>query len=468
MFADRLTNQAQTTNGAVAFKSTESKVLDLFSNGVSSKQKEDLIIDAITEDPVLAVKTALYLRDVRNGQGNKDILRTLCKVLNFQGKLHTLTLIVQHLPEIGRWKEVIELIGLNKELDTVIFQQIADNIGQPLLAKWLPRQGEKAKAIIKALELPHGQYRRHIAKLSSTVEQQMCKSQWSEINYSAVPSQANKKYAKAFLKNDVQRRKEFLEAATKGEVKVNSSTLYPHQITNMCSSGSWNSRYVSNPTADALWSQLPNHMEQAENVLPIIDLSGSMTSSATGTEGTCMDVAVGLGVYFAERNTGSYKDVWMNFSTRPKAYKLKGNTLSERLKSLDYNNWNGSTNINAAFDMVLSAAIKSPEDAPKMILVVSDMEFNRCMTYQTNFEYIEKQYEEAGIPMPTVVFWRVNVTSKTNPVTMNDKKAVVINGYSATVLKNLLSGDIANYNPYNVMLDIVEPMYPWLNTLKKG
>ena len=49
----------------------------------------------------------------------------------------------------------------------------------------------------------------------------MSKKQWSEINYKSVPSVANKKYAKAFLRNDEARRTEYIERLSKGETTMN-------------------------------------------------------------------------------------------------------------------------------------------------------------------------------------------------------------------------------------------------------
>jgi hypothetical protein len=294
----------------------------------------------------------------------------------------------------------------------------------------------------------------------------MCSNEWKEINYSHVPSVANKKYNAAFYRHDATRREAFLDRATKGKAKINSSVLYPHDIVTMCRNNySWDN-WSDNDTANALWAQLPNYMEKAVNVLPIIDTSGSMFSRAVGTSAQCIDIATGLGFYFAEHNTGSYKNLWMNFSDSPKAYMLEGNTLGEKLKNLDFNNWGMSTNIDKAMEFVLKAAKQNPEDAPKIIIIVSDMEFDRCVrSDKTNFEHMRSEFKDAGIEMPTVIFWRVNVSSGSAPVLKDDKNAIALNGYSPSVLKYILSGDVANYTPYKAMREVLDPMYNWLEEL---
>lgn len=66
-------NVTRTDNGAVAYKSTMSAVLDLFALGGAYRQRSDedcivLFRKAFAEDPVYALKCLFYLRDVRGGK----------------------------------------------------------------------------------------------------------------------------------------------------------------------------------------------------------------------------------------------------------------------------------------------------------------------------------------------------------------------------------------------------------------
>lgn len=76
-FVQSLTNGTTTTNGDKAYKSTLDAVLDLFSRGASSTDKLNLVVKAIEDDKLLATKCALYLRDIREGMGNRDIYQNL-------------------------------------------------------------------------------------------------------------------------------------------------------------------------------------------------------------------------------------------------------------------------------------------------------------------------------------------------------------------------------------------------------
>jgi hypothetical protein len=56
----------------------------------------------------------------------------------------------------------------------------------------------------------------------------MSVKKWDEINYAAVPSRANLIYKKAFLRNDRERRLAYLGKIKRGETKINSEVLFPH------------------------------------------------------------------------------------------------------------------------------------------------------------------------------------------------------------------------------------------------
>ena len=396
-FLQNALNTTTTANGAKTYKSSLSACLDLFSMGVSSNAKEQLILSALAEDPVLATKVVLYLRDVRGGQGNKDIARAFHKaVLNNKTAVtvEKLIKILPHLPEVGSWKDVYNLYGINNKLDKVILNLVADalNNNNSLASKWFPRQSQFHKDYAKSLGLDIGTVRRQVAKLTSVVETAMCNKQWHTINYEHVPSRANLVYSKAFLRNDSSRRQDFLAKAQSGTASIKASVLYPHEITR---------KALSDASMEALWKALPDYMESSEkfNILPIVDVSGSMDDSVPGTKVTCMDIAIGLGLYAAEHNRGAYKDILCTFDSRPMFHKLTGTTLASRVRETQRLHWGMTTNLQAVFDKILSNSIRAnTEDLPKVILIISDMEFNACdSSYMTNYQLINQKYASAGI-----------------------------------------------------------------------
>jgi hypothetical protein len=457
-FLNTVQNFAHTKNGALSHKSSMSACLDLFSMGVTADEddKYALIKKAWDECPLTATKVVFALRDCRGGQGNKNTLRTFNKFLKDIGFAKFRNLF-QHYPQIGSWKDVYDLYNLTEDEEILKFVDANLN-SDGLAAKWFPRQSKFHKDFAKFRKQDVGSVRREVAALTKVVETQMCNKLWGDVVYESVPSCANKKYAKAFSKNDEKRYSEFLTKAVSGEVKINSGQLYPHEIVGMVGD--------SPNTADALWKGLPNFLASAKNVLPIIDVSGSMTTIAY-SKYTCMDIAIGLGIYFAEHNTGAYKDVWCNFSTTPNFYKLTGSTLLERVRTLDYQNWGGSTDIQAVFDLILKGYKENPvaEDLPKTILIVSDMEFNNAGGNCTNFEEAQQKFAAHGLYLPTIVFWRVDTKNIQQPVTIHQSGAVLINGYSPAIMGLVCAMDeetIKSITPLSIMLQAIEK-YNYLN-----
>lgn len=460
-FTQSITNATQTLNGALSNKSSLSACLDLFSMGVSSSNKQALIKAALLEDLPLAIKTVMYLRDPRDqGQGNKDIARAfhaVVKSLLVDPAFKSAYLqLLPHLPKIGSWKDFYELYTTSddevKNAILVITTCALDSEDR-LACKWFPRQSQLHHDLADFWGQSLAFVRKYVAHHSNTVEQQMCNKEWSAINYSSVPSRANLIYSKAFTRNDSTRRQEFLDQAIAGKAKANSSTLYPHEVLKQV----W-SVWSDKDTAEALWKNLPSYTSNI-NILPVIDVSGSMSDTAY-SKYTCMDIAMGLGMYFAEHNTGSYKDLYCTFDNRPQFNYLQGSSLYQRANNLKQADWGGSTNLQATFDLLLAHSSKYPlSDLPKAIIIISDMEFDEASyDSDTNFEEIDSKYKQAGLERPTLIFWRVDVKLSQQPVTFDTNGTILINGYSPSIMQTILSLDInelANITPMNLFLKAV-------------
>lgn len=458
-YVKSLTNGTETTNGDVAYKSTLNATLDLFSRGATSDDKLSLVANALVEDVKLGTKCALYLRDVRNGQGNRDIYTTLIAGLLAKNEKEILKLVIDNTPEVGSWKDLIKLIDPEhsagkRYLNNLIIKKIKSHYKtDALLAKWLPRQGKVAKFIISQLKLSHGDYRRHIAALSTTVEQKMCAKKWHEITYEHVPSLANRNYSNAFKRNDSSRYEDYLERVKSGETTVNSGTLYPHEIV----AGTMHGK-------DALWKGLPNLVPENVNILPVMDLSDSMTWSY-GNKYQPLDISLGLGLYFAENNHGALKNIVMGFADNPKVWEITGTTLDAKLNSIKRGQVGYSTNIEKVYEKALQTSIESGEDIDSL-LIVSDMQFNQSSCKNSNvstFKAAKAKFDEAGKKFPTIIFWNVNATYGNSPVTQHETGAILVDGYSPNILKSLFTGELAEYTPLKAMLEVIEPMYSWLD-----
>ena len=135
--------------------------------------------------------------------------------------------MLYHVAEYGRWDDIWKCFtDKGEQIPEVVIDFVNRNLREDnncLLAKWLPRKGTIAKQFYgRTREFSHGKaWRKQLVKLTRVVEQQMSKNEWSEINYKSVPSVANKKYSKAFLKHDEKRRTEFIDSVSSGHTTMN-------------------------------------------------------------------------------------------------------------------------------------------------------------------------------------------------------------------------------------------------------
>jgi hypothetical protein len=446
--------EARTTNGMMALESTTNPVVDLFY-GIGASRGKKIAPDferAFQFDRTLALRVALWARDVRGGAGERQIFRDILQHLE---NLHpeTLELILPHVPVFGRWDDL--LVFQTKEFKVraydLIHQALADSNG--LCAKWMPRKGEIAVELRNHATMSPKQWRTTIVGLTKVVETQMCARDWNNINFSHVPSLAAARYQKAFNRNAAEAYAKYKESLATGTAKINAAAVYPHDVVRSIGVG-------DKDVAKAQWEALPNYMTDA-NVLPMVDVSGSMCTPVGGNRNLqCIDISVALGLYCADKNRGPFKDMFLTFSEETSLEVLRGDILSKctQLQSAD---WGMSTNLHGAFEAVLDVAVKQgvrEADMPKYILILSDMQFNHCARQDDSaMKMIERKYEAAGYSMPKIVFW--NLSSHSNvPVEFNKQGVALVSGFSPAIMKSILAA--REFTPMSIMLDTInQPRY---------
>jgi hypothetical protein len=191
--------------------------------------------------------------------------------------------------------------------------------------------------------------------------------------------------------------------------------------------------------------------------MPVVDVSGSMGFNVGGSV-TALDVSISLGLYVSERMGGVFKDTFMTFSGSPQMLKLSGK-LSERYSQMQRSDWGMNTDIHAVFKLILDSAKKhkvAQKEMPTKILILSDMEFDQCVTNGKSVSamtMIEKEYDAAGYKVPQVVFWNLNGRAGNSPVTYNKSGAALVSGFSPSIVKSVLGGE--EMTPISIMLKTV-------------
>lgn len=470
-------NRISTENGAPTYASSLSECLDLFATigairAADPRKIVNRFIRAFAENADLALKILFFGRDVRGGLGERRVFRI---IVNDLADRHpdALRKNVALIPEYGRFDDLMALMDTACERDALALiraqleADLAPGASVSLLAKWLPSVNasnrdtvRNARRIARFLGMTDAQYRRTLVKLRGNIRilENNLRERDYAFDYARQPSGAMFKYRKAFLRNDGERYKAFLDAVAKGEKQLHADTLAPYEIVRAgLRRNGWGTRAEltegEKAALNASWAALPDFCD-GKNALAVVDTSGSMYAYDNALPAA---VALSLGLYFGERNTGIFHNHFIAFSARPQLIEIKGETFADRLDYLSAFNEVADTNVEAVFKLILNAAVRNhapQEELPETLYIVSDMEFNACVqdAASTNFESAKRMFAERGYRLPQIVFWNVASRNRNQPVTQNEQGVALVSGCTPRLFSMVASGALS---PYAVMMEVL-------------
>lgn len=465
-FVNAVVNQsARTANGMKARKSTANACVDLFFKIGASRGKDITkdFVGAYVENKDIALRIAAWVRDARGGAGEREIFRQILKYLDKHDSESAVRLM-NKVPELGRWDDL--LVVENDFLKQMAFEMIKRALteGNGLAAKWMPRKGALAAEMRKYFDWTPKFYRKRLVELTNVVEQKMCSGEWDGINFSHVPSVAHARYKKAFNRN-TQEYAKYVAALVKGDnpkVKVNSGAVYPYDVLKGLINVYFDKGYAKTELdlIQKQWESMENFIGDA-NVLPLVDVSGSMICKAGGptskSDTTCLDVAVSLGLYCADKNTGKFKDTFLTFSGSPELLHLKGNIV-QKVQQMVKSKWGMDTNLVKAMDKILKTAVEGnvpQEEMPEVLLIMSDMQFNQCAKFDDSaMQMIRRKFEGAGYDLPKIVFWNLNAHDNV-PVKYDTSGVALVSGFSPAIMVSVLGGDTEQFTPEAIMMKAI-------------
>lgn len=484
-----------TANGAAAYSSTENPILNLFSfpatrfkakgrriknispvisqgNGQETRGEilNKLLEAAYSQDKALTLRCLFFIRDIRGeGRGDRQMFRDALVWLESVDP-ETCKKILSFIPEVGRWDDLLcfQTTEVKKEAASLIKKALDE--GNGLCAKWMPRvkSANKRQAIDLAhlLGWGHARYRKTLAALtlsSQVVETKMCAREWDEIVYEKVPSLAALRNQNAFKRHDEARFARYTTDLILGKTKAHVGTLFPYNLYKLaCTPG------MDQDLINARWKLMPELVTEGIGVLPMSDVSGSM-SCLCGDKLSAMDISISMGIYLAEKAPGPFRNLMLTFASNSHLFHLGDNTNLKQKADMIRQKCTelGSTNLASAFKAILDIGVKhnlSKEQMPKILAIFSDLHFDRMCMYikpsedkkgnpspytagtsmedhTTGFQMAKALYEKHGYDLPLIVFWNLNPLPGTSalPVVASDKGAVLLSGFSIKAFQAVLS-----------------------------
>lgn len=486
-------NKTTTENGAETLSTTGDAVLDFFSRASAmrgrSAEAMTLFLKALAEDELYAIRALFNLRDVRGGGGERDLFRSI--LVNVASKYSELAeSIIKYVPEYGRWDDLWPLLDVPQMVRPVaalVLEQLSNDVnsavhgeGVSLLGKWLPSNNASSKTtrryartLSRTIGMSPAKWRRTLVMLRQRIdilENKMRQGKYELIDYEKVPSNAMRIHGRkghAFLRNDGERFASYLAAVKGGTKSIKATGVEPYELVwsyitdykprdlgKMRTDGSV-SKYVD-MAVEAQWDAIVKSLKNGKNNLAIGDFSGSMFGQGNFAP---INVSLSLSLLVAATNTGPFKDMALTFSSKCDVQHVPGDTLLERLTNVDYHNWGGSTNIQAAFDIILDTAVRHglpQSEMPETLIIISDMQFNSAMG--TNFEDAKRKFALRGYKLPTVVFWNVDARVQESPVYAFEGNVALVSGASKNIYRMILNGSLTS--PMAFMMNVLDgPRY---------
>jgi len=305
-------------------------------------------------------------------------------------------------------------------------------------------------------------YRKILSELRAhlnVTERLACAKEWDKINFATVPSKCHKILKKAFMKHANEKYQNYLAKLTRGEVKINSTGLMPHELAKDYLHGN----NAVDLTTEGQWNDMVAKLKAAgglSNAVSVCDVSGSMS-------GIPMDVAIALGIITSELTAPPFGGRIITFHEQPTWHSVVGDTLKAKVDCLKNAPWGMSTNFAGVFDMILTVALENKlkqADLPKTLFVFTDMQFDAAFQsggVSTNqlrsvVQTIQDKWKKHNYQVPNLVFWNLRATpSKSFPVTMDTPGVALVSGYSAEILKIFMDG--GDLSPMSVLFKAISP-----------
>jgi len=461
-----------TENGALSnpITATDARLAVFYkaTRGLTTASVNSMMALSAKENLADTIALAFYTRDCRGGKGERLLGRQMLEYLaaNYPKEMQK---VLSLWSEYGRYDDVLYLVEKASPCSDAALRIYAAQLradvkdmhngkSVSLAAKWCPSEqssrdrrcglATKIRQAVSKDMKPRTFRKTILAPLRDyldLVECLMCADRWPEIQYSKVPSRAMKILKDAFERHDADRFNAWKSKVVKGEAKINAKALFPHELVKCA-----RTEKQLDLVTEEQWKVLQEETRKLGifgNTLVLSDVSGSMENP----DQLPMNVSVALGILISNCSTcPTFRDRVITFESSPKFHSLTHcQSFRDKVTTLMAAPWGGSTNLQAAFELILTSAqmFRIPQaQMPRRLFIISDMQFDAAGGKYTNFQAMQAKFARAGYQLPEVWFWNVaaRLTPNEMPVQANENGVVMISGFSPAILKSILTCEKLN------------------------
>lgn len=420
-------------NGAVKYTTTGNEFVDNFA--LIANFKEPRSYEEITKDmqklwsidPISTLKLSVYIRLItRNtklvvNNSTEELSSQRGQGLKHEGLMRFIWIAVNHpntfkaniaiFIAAGSWKDVFKMLSIdlqyngwdNRQLDwRFLYKVILSGLNNPdttdLVRKYLPTiknnkncttLDSQANTLIgrwiasnmfssKEGENIYKKYRLLKSKgLAHQWQQKISKQLYNEINFNTIAGRAlTLLVGSKFLENHnlIERYSKWI--SSKPVAKFTGFVFELFKPLGGDHTAIKLPDYQEN-TIQAQFNQLVQNTKVDSNLLVVRDISGSMTSTAKGTNMSSYAIGKAMALYFSETLKGPFENAYAVFSNKCELRVWKGSTVCDKWRN-DRDSDFGSTNFVSVAKLLVNIKSKGIEESefPNGILCISDGEFD--------------------------------------------------------------------------------------------
>ena len=327
--------------------STNNANLDLFTQLVRGLNKNDLTNYLDKSWELSKIKTLAIIfncRDRLKGKKEKEISNyCILWLKQYHNDIYKKHILI-YINEYGCWNDLNYIIKKTKihNYEYKLFAEqlekdkksLENNENISLCSKWVisPNNTKTikiARYLFEDIKNYQERYRKEyitpLRKKLDIIETKLCNKDWEQIEYSKVPAKALSVYKKCFIKNDNEKYSSFLSDVANNKITLKISGLLPHEIIKKY----YDSNLLNiDETLELEWKafvDIYRNKEHFNDIIPIVDVSGSMFDYSSSVKPIYVSIALGL--LISELNSGYLHNKIMTFSRNPKFINIEGETL---------------------------------------------------------------------------------------------------------------------------------------------